>query len=88
MSISQMKPGDADPISLFHEFVDDFETRSMLLVSEIKSFRIADVMNEHRANMRLKLAELYAAMEFEDLVKNEHTVLTLIQARQKSSIIR
>jgi hypothetical protein len=70
--------------SPMHEIVDDCETRASVDPLAVCSYRLTDVANEHRANMRLKLAEFYAAVEFEEMVNTDHPALKLIKARQAS----
>jgi hypothetical protein len=76
---------DKSPLAL----EDDYGANVVVAAGGLRSFRLTDLVQEHRANMSLKLCELYAALEFEELVKSEHAALTLIKARNSSGgIIR
>lgn len=71
-----------------HELIDDYGARVTVDCAVVSSLRLTDIAEEHRANMNLKLCELYAALEFEELVKTDHAGLTLIKARNPSGLIR
>ena len=75
-----------DAVERPHEIVDDFGATVVVYPSKIRSARLTDVCAEHRAAMDLKLAELYAAHAFEEMVKTEHAGLTIVKARNPSLI--
>lgn len=72
----------------YHEVSDDFGATCIVDCAAVRSMRLTNLAEEHRANMQLKLCELYAALEFEELVKTEHGALTLVKARNPGNIIR
>ena len=72
-----------------HEESDDYGSQVCVDLQSIVSVRVVDVMAEHRAAGRLKLAEFYAALEFEEVANTDHPALKLLRARQQGpGIIR
>lgn len=71
---------------VMYEVTDDFNGLVHVDPSGVRSVRLIDVNAEHRANMQLKLAELYAAHSFEDMVRSEHPALVLAKARNPNLI--
>lgn len=73
----------------YQDVTDDYGACVSVDCLHVRSLRLTDVAQEHRANMGMKLCELYAALEFEELVKTEHAALTIIKARNNTGgIIR